>query len=199
MNIFKGIIQDPSNADIGWMNNKSPAYEYGYKLAAQKLSKGFELLDSRDKDSLIFPIIFLYRQHIELSLKSLIRELDLMLNHNRQDKILGRHKLLPLWDECEKQYNEYIQQNSISLIFTSTKTTKERSIINEFDKLDEDSFSFRYSTDKNGTDNLKNVDFISLNNFQEHINTVNEHIDNVIETLSHASQETHNKLFKWDC
>jgi len=188
MSLFKGIKHDFSNADIGWNSNKAPAYEYGYKLAAEKLAVGFEDLGTRDKDSLIFPIIFLYRQHIELSLKSIIRELDFNLGNNRQNNILGRHKLLDLWDESEKLYNQYIQQNFIGLIFTGSSTTKERVVVKDFNKLDEDSFSFRYSTDKNGTDNLESVDYISLNHFQSNISIVIKHIENIHETLAHASE-----------
>ena len=186
MNLFKGIKKDLSNADIGWMNDKSHAYEYGYKLAAEKLSEGYENLDTRAKDSLIFPIVFLYRQHIELSLKSIIRELDFKLGNNRQDQILKRHKVLNLWDESEKLYNQFLQDNPISLIFTKSKATKERSIICDFNKLDEDSFSFRYSTDTRGQETLDGIEYISLNNFQSQISIVIERIEKIIETLSHA-------------
>ena len=75
MSLFKDIVKDLSNADIGWMNDKASFYEYGYLLAAEKLSVDYEKLHVQEKDSLIFPIIFLYRQHIELSLKGIIREL----------------------------------------------------------------------------------------------------------------------------
>jgi dephospho-CoA kinase len=93
--------------------------------------------------------------------------------------------MLNLWDEAEKLYNQYLQDNSISLIFTKPKATTERSIIKDFNKLDEDSFSFRYSIDTSGQETLKNIDYINLNNFKHQISIVIERIENIIETISH--------------
>lgn len=186
MNLFKGIKKDSTNADLGWISDKSSAYIRGYKLAAEKLSKGYEHLDTQDKDALIFPIIFLYRQHIELSLKSIIRELEIKLNNNRKPKELNHHKLLRLWDESEKLYSQFLQDNSVGLVFTKPEATKERSIINDFNKVDEQSFSFRYSTNKDNIKTLENIDYISLNNFQTQVSIVIERIEKIIETLSHS-------------
>lgn len=187
MNLFRGVKKDLSNADIGWVKDKSPAFEYGYKLAAERLACGFENLDTSSKDSLIFPIIFLYRQHIELALKGIIIKLDHCLNNNRNDKILEHHKLLSLWDEAEKLYRQFIETCSITLVFTAEKSIKERAVIIDFNKLDEDSFAFSYATDKRGNGTLTGVDYISLNNFKSQISVVLNYIDNVIETLDHAS------------
>jgi hypothetical protein len=186
MSLFKGIKKDPTNADLGWISDKSSAYISGYKLAAEKLSEGYEHLDTQAKDSLIFPIIFLYRQHIELSLKSIIRELEIKLNNNREPEELEHHKLLNLWDESEKLYNQFLQDNSVSLVFTKPEATKERSIVNDFNMVDKNSFSFRYSTNKDNTKSLGGIDYISLNNFQTQISIVIERIENIIETLSHS-------------
>ncbi|WP_286891126.1 hypothetical protein [Pseudoalteromonas sp. ESRF-bin5] len=186
MSLFKGISGDLSNADIGWIKDKSASFEYGYKLAAEKLSDGFEKLDTRSKDSLIFPIVFLYRQYIEITLKGIITELDSFLQNDRQDKLLERHKLLNLWDEAEKLYRQFIKKNSIELVFTPAKSSKERCVIKDFNKLDEDSFCFRYATDKRGNETLPSVDYISLNNFKSQISIVIEYMDNITETLAHA-------------
>lgn len=186
MSLFQGIKKDLTNADIGWRKDKAPAFEYGYRLAAEKLATGFEKLDTRSKDTLIFPIIFLYRQHIELALKGIIMELDHLLGNARKDKILESHKILNLWDEVEKLYSQFISKNSLHLIFTPLKSTKERAVIIDFNKLDEDSFSFRYATDKQGNELLSSVDYISLNNFQIQISIVLQYLDNVMETISHA-------------
>lgn len=186
MSLFKDIVKDLSNADIGWMNDKASFYEYGYLLAAEKISVDYEKLHVQEKDSLIFPIIFLYRQHIELSLKGIIRELDLKLKFNRKDKILDRHHLLDLWDASDKCYNDFIQINSISLVFTNSSTAKERGIVKEFNNIDNQSFSFRYPTNISGNKNLQDLTYISLNNFQTEISLVVDHIKKMIETLAHT-------------
>lgn len=186
MELFKGIERDKTNADIGWMNSKASAYEYGYLRAAQILSEGYEKHQVIDKDSIIFPIIFLYRQYIELSLKSLIRNLDRKLNNTRNNKILEKHKLLDLWDEMVSLYRLYISQNHQQQVFISLPLKKEREVIKEFHKVDEDSFSFRYSTDKNGSELLRDLTYISLNHFQIKISIVIDALDKIFETLAHS-------------
>ena len=186
MNLFKGVVKDLSSVNINWINDKSPIYVNGYRMAAEKLSIDYEKLQTQEKDSLIFPIIFLYRQHIELALKGIIRQLDVELGFNRKDKILVRHKLLKLWDEANDCYNNFIQKNSTTLVFTTSSVTKERAVVKCFNNIDEDSFSFRYSTDTKGNDNLKGINYISLNNFQMKILPVIDHIDKMIETLAHS-------------
>ena len=184
--LFEGRAKDRSNADIGWMHSKSPFYCDGYKNAARELSSNFENRRTEEKDSLVFPIVFLYRQYIELSLKDLIRELDLKLKNNRNDKVLEKHNLLPLWHEAIKLYEQLVTANALGLIFTDKTTSKELSIISQFDKLDKGSFSFRYATDKNGTENLEKINYISVNNFKENIELVVKYIENMIETIYHS-------------
>lgn len=184
--LFVGIVKDQTNADIGWMNNKSPFYNEGYKSAARELTINYANRPVNEKDTLVFPIVFLYRQYIELTLKDLIRELDNKLGYTRTDNILAQHKLLPLWDAAIKQYNSFIKIKNISLIFTST-SNKERLIVNQFNQIDEDSFSFRYASDKKGNETLECVEYISVNNFKNQIELVVTYIEKMIETLCHTS------------
>ena len=183
--LFEGIEKDQSNADIGWMKKKAPFYNEGYIKAARELSSDFQRRRVEEKDSLVFPIIFLYRQYIELTLKDLIRDLDSRIGHNRTDKILDRHELLPLWDVAIKQYNEFVAANNIALVFTS-KIKREREIINQFNKIDAGSFSFKYATDKAGKESLQDIKFISINNFKEQIELIVNYLENMIETICHV-------------
>ncbi|MEN8280094.1 hypothetical protein [Acinetobacter gerneri] len=185
MELFKGIAKDKTNADIGWMNSKASAYEYGYLRAAQILSINYENHHTIDKDSLIFPIIFLYRQHIELSLKSIIRNLYIKLQVKKHDQLLGKHKLLLLWDKTIELYSEYVNKKKPTLLFTNQNFKEERKIISEFNLIDEDSFSFRYSTDKKGNELLNDISYISLNNFQLKISIVIKTIENIFNTILH--------------
>lgn len=185
--LFEGRVKDESNADIGWTHNRSTSYSQGYKNAARELSHNFENRGTREKDTPVFPVIFLYRQYIELELKDIIRELDLKLQNSRNDKILEKHRLLPLWDESINQYKKFIELNKLSLVFTAENCTKERRVVNQFDQLDEESFAFRYAIDKSGKNNLKRIDYISVNNFKENVELVVKYLEDMIETLCHAS------------
>ena len=180
--LFEGIKKDSSNTDIGWMHDKAPFYNEGYKIAARELSTEYEKRTTKEKDTLVFPIIFLYRQHLELTLKDLIRELDLKLNFQRKNKILENHALLPLWVEAIKQYEKYISVNNITLVFTPS-LKNEIEIVRQFNQIDGGSFSFRYATDKKGKSSLNNIDYISVNNFESQIEKVVIYLEKMIETL----------------
>ncbi len=183
--LFTGIAKDQSNANIGWMRSKSPFYSEGYISAARELTEGYADRPTNEKDTLIFPIVFLYRQYIELTLKDLIRELDNKLGYTRNDKILEQHQLLPLWDAAISQYDSFIQKENITLTFTSAPN-KERTIVNQFNQIDGGSFSFRYPTDTKGNETLEDVEYISVNNFQNRIELVVTYLKQMIETLCHT-------------
>lgn len=180
--LFEGIKKDHSNADIGWMLDKAPFYSYGYLIAARELSNNYEKRDVREKDTLVFPIVFLYRQFVELTLKDLIREIDFKLSYKRSDNILDRHTLLPLWDEALKRYEDFVKINNVKLIFT-VPLKNERDIVNQFDQTDAGSYSFRYAKDLKRKDTLSNIEYISVNNFTSQIEIVVSYLQGMEDTL----------------
>lgn len=189
MTLFKGIAKDCTNADIGWMKNRSPFYVNGYRLAAEKLSENFDQLFVNEKDSLIFPIIYLYRQHIELATKDIIRDMCRLLKVKENVKILGEHRILDLWNEVMRLYCELEKKLTPEYSFTNrNELDKARLVIKEFSHYDDRSFAFRYATDKSGNKLLKTIDYISLNHFRSEIKFVLIAIDNLIETISHREQ-----------
>jgi len=103
--LFEGIKKDRTNADIGWMLNKAPFYNEGYKTAARELTVNYGDRHTNEKDTLVFPIVFLYRQYLELTLKDIIRELYRKLGYNINDKILSQHKLFESPRVCERLNN----------------------------------------------------------------------------------------------
>lgn len=184
MALFKGISKDRSNAHIGWMNNKARFYQEGYKIAAEKLSEGFENLPPQERDTMIFPIIFLYRHHIELSVKAIITDIRNILSVSN-GKDIGHHRILDLWDEVEILYGKLSPTVPQSIAFTSNKDlARAGNIIKELSKTDGLSFSFRYSTDKKGNEMLKDHPYISLNNFQNKLSIVTTVIEQLIETIA---------------
>lgn len=188
MVLFKGVKNDETNADIGWRKeNNAIAYEEGYLTAAQKLSEGFSDLYVKDKDTLIFPIIFLYRQYLELSLKSIMKELSVELKHDLS-KSIHKHSLLNIWDNVEKLYSKYISLHTNNrLIFTKqADLAQSRKIIIEFDKVDSGSFTFRYATDKKDKNILNGINYISLGHFEKSIGLLLDVIKSIRETIAHA-------------
>src|SRR5579864_2943647 len=61
----------PANACLNFTAPANYAYTEGYRIAARSLAK--QVCETgEDRDLLIFPIIYLYRHHLELRFKNLI-------------------------------------------------------------------------------------------------------------------------------
>ena len=65
-----GELDRHNNACLGWLPDPTEAYILGFKSAADRLIKS--LAEDRSLlDATIYPVVFLYRQYIELSLNCL--------------------------------------------------------------------------------------------------------------------------------
>src|SRR4051812_15553279 len=83
-----------NTAMLGWMNFPWELYAAGYKDAADAL---VQALMSRHAslDSAVYPLVFLYRQGLELELKVMVRFARRLLGLQR--KTDHGHALMPLW------------------------------------------------------------------------------------------------------
>ena len=95
--LFKEDSDWQCNAHLNLGGKDSGAYSAGYKNAADLLARRF-LRNWRGNDILVYPMVFLYRQFIELRLKEIIELGQELLDEpvNIQSKILEDHKLRPL-------------------------------------------------------------------------------------------------------
>jgi len=138
-------------------------YMNGYKTAADELIQ--HALASKNAgrlDTLIFPILFLYRQYIELELKWVF------LVYSDADRSVKKsvisdvgHNLIKLWQKARA-------------ILLEDATPKEQQDVNivedyieQFHKLDESSFSFRYPITKNLDQILNDERRINLPNLRQ--------------------------------
>jgi len=150
-----------NNACLNYIKDNWDLYIQGYKLAADKLVE-YVTEKNVDQDLLIFPIVFLYRQYIELQLKIIIREGNKLLDIKEDFENI--HELDKLWFKVK----EIIIKNSFE-----TDTNILIAIddyISQFHKIDPTSFSFRYPEDKKRNKNLKGLEKINIRNFSEVIN-----------------------------
>ncbi|QQZ28886.1 hypothetical protein HMY34_09035 [Thiothrix subterranea] len=184
MALFKGIIFDKTNADIGWMNNQSAFYSHGYRTAAEKLINEYDKLGMPEKDAIVFPVIFLYRHCLEIEMKDLIYRTDRCSGNTPSE--ITHHELLKVWDELDNKYSKLSEYIYPDYNFSPIEDRKEiRGIIKEFNEIDGQSFTFRYPRNKKGNGSIKSIDYISLNNFKIEINRVLNVIDNINETICH--------------
>ncbi len=132
-------------------------YADGYKLAGDLLVD--HAMQTRyDQDILVFPIVFNYRQYLELRLKELISASGRLLD--RDHSIPNDHDLLKLWRQVRpnleavwpegQQHHEAVEEKMV-----------------EFCKFDAASFAFRYPVDTNGTPTLPDLRRVNLRQLRE--------------------------------
>lgn len=112
----------------------------GYKLAADVMVER-AATDRFDRDALVYPIIFNYRQFIELSLKYLIATYGPTVGVEAN---WNSHDLADLWKEFAKVLDGYGTDDP------DGTDSVVAGMVAEFAKVDPLSFSYRYPVDKKG-------------------------------------------------
>ncbi|WP_404469404.1 hypothetical protein [Sutcliffiella horikoshii] len=151
---------------FGWGNINSQFYGYikGYKESADTLVN-FALASGSIAilDTYIFPILFLYRQFIELSIKSLYLEYS---EEPIQEKIKSikqaSHNLAFMWNKLKpiliKASNSQDEKDMIKAV---------ESYVLQYHSFDKSSFKFRYPIDKDYNPILEGEERIDIINLKE--------------------------------
>jgi hypothetical protein len=178
------LFKEESNFETGaWI--KTPAdkfflYSEGYKKAAETLYKLCEE-SSYHNNSIVYPLIFNYRQYCELRLKELIIMGYKYLDQPKDFK--DEHHLSNLWNV----YRNEILKNVENSIDINALDNVER-IINQFNNKDPKSMSFRYPVTK-GPIRTESVTMnsIDLKNFKEIMDKLVYFFEWQWDMLSHYS------------
>ncbi len=155
-------------SDSDWQNNACLNYSdgwglyiSGYKIAADSLVKKV-IRTKRHQDSLVYPIVFLYRHYIELLLKKILLDGYRLLDKTQEVPTV--HKLDYLWRECRAILLE---------IWPEEDTTALDSIetcIKNIMEIDPSSTGFRYPVDKNDKPSLPELTHINIRHLSTTIN-----------------------------
>lgn len=148
-------------------------YINGYKDAADLLVSHAAEADPR---KLGYSILFLYRQHLELALKALIRDCSGLVG--RQEAFPKRHQIDKLWGICRGLLDELSPGKSISN--EMQQTTR---LIGEFCRLDPESETFRYPEDKSGNPYTLDVE-IALSTVKEVVGKISLLLDCIAADIS---------------
>jgi len=123
------------NRGDGWW-----LYADGYRLAADRLIADAESLTRGQRNAVLYPVLFLYRQHLELMLKYIILVGQRLRNEATQPP--HHHRLRDLWGEGRR----VLRERSISV--SSGELARAEETIDELGGLDPSSELFRYPLDK---------------------------------------------------
>jgi hypothetical protein len=147
-----------NNACLNWCQNGWALYITGYREAADLLVRQVEERGGI-QDMLVYPILFLYRQYLELEIKDLIRQ------GRRLQNIPGdfpqHHHIVGLWGICHQLLSEIAPNDSVEELREIDR------LIEEFSTVDPTSMAFRYPEDKKGNASLPGITHINLRNVRE--------------------------------
>jgi hypothetical protein len=152
-----------NNAMLGWTHFPWDIYAAGYKDAADALV-GALAERKASLDSVIYPLVFLYRQGLELQLK-LILPLARRLA-GKEAVADHKHGLMPLWSEL-RQHLEQLDPGKDDQELPAIED-----FIRQLDTVDPGSFAFRYPVTKKGEVSLPELRHVNVRHLSEIMNSV---------------------------
>ena len=169
-------------------------YQEGYRRGARLLVEHV-LATQNDQDFLVYPIIFLYRHHIELTLKSIIRHTPYILDRSlteTEEQHLDRHRLDLLWQDLKPLFAAVCKAAGWKRLSTANEQGVD-SHIRQLTALDPDSFSFRYMRSKKGELSLPaEMKRINLRHFAETVERLADYLqalDTAVSVLEERKME----------
>lgn len=156
--LFKLTGHPHLNACIGWCSPDWNLYATGYKRAGDMLAT-YVIENAARQDTLVYPILFLYRQYVELSVKEIIRSGLRFLE--REVEVPQHHDLGQLWTQAEKLLTEMFPGDSVEQVKETGR------IIKDLNKVDPQSIAFRYPVNKRGEQTLQGIRYINIENVRE--------------------------------
>ena len=174
------VAHDETRWATACLNFGYPEHGYinGYRKAAD-LAVDHVVATDWDQDYLVFPVVFNYRQYLELRTKELLVGATRLLGRAAPDeKMLGGHLLLAVWNALAPLLHEVFGPDpQIALIGAR---------LAEFEALDPKSMNFRYATDKKGGLSLpSDLRWLSLTNIRSTIEKMANSLDGWDMGLDH--------------
>lgn len=183
---FYQRVSDRSNFVISWTfdpKNDFGVFAQGYTSAANRLASTL-LEASRFSDYDAYPVVFLYRHALELSLKHVIYRCAQLgaLRHIEKigNELYNNHHLPKLMNAAAASL-ELLFPNDALL---SSLIPRCRLTCDELTAIDPDSFAFRYPMDRKGRHSTAKHLVLNLSSFCQHMSPLLEELDTVHFGLS---------------
>ena len=162
-----------NNACLNYMPDHGTAYTEGYRRAADILIKHIDE-SGRDQDFLVYPVLFLYRHHIELIIKQIIGlALALAEEPDKHQYKKDDHNLNTLWPLAQK----LILEVDDSYRPSDFKIVKE--VVKALHQADGRATDFRYARRNDGTRSLEGIHYVNPRRFGEKMGEASDLLDGV--------------------
>jgi|SRR5208283_370874 len=162
-------------------------YADGFLHAGDRLVEGWS--GQPWEDELIYPLLALYRQHLELLLKLVIRSAPGFVEETR-DWLYKTHELDKLWDKLVEVYPE--SHNWASKECTAACSQ----LIREYAEHDPRSFAARYPVDKQEKQTLERLRAIDVHKLKLGVHKVSHYLGTIIESI-HQDREWRSEVASW--
>jgi hypothetical protein len=145
------------NACVNWGGGWT-LYAIGYKSAGDVLVERVAA-NRGEADALVYPIVFCYRQYLELMLKDTLGQARRY--HGIDEQFDNKHSLLHHWLPLRKLLERRWPERPEPLDAVEDS-------VRQFDEVDEGSFAFRYSVSTSGKPSLPSeMQHINLRNLAQ--------------------------------
>ena len=162
-----------NNACLNYMPDHGTAYTEGYRRAADILINHIDE-SGRDQDFLVYPVLFLYRHHLELLIKQIIGlALALAEDPDKHQYKKDDHNLNNLWPLAQK----LILEVDDSYRPSDFKIVKE--VVKALHQADERATDFRYARRNDGTRSLEGIHYVNTLRFGEKMGEASDLLDGV--------------------
>lgn len=162
-------------------------YTAAFLGAADRLVEGCQ--GHACEDELIYPILTLYRHHLELQLKYVLR-CSPNCTKKLRVRLCREHSLVALWKKLTEVYPAFSEWASVEC------TAACEGLIREFDEHDPTSQAGRYPFDKRGRPSLARLEAVDLETLRLGTHKISHYLGTVIEQI-HQEREWEAEMASW--
>jgi hypothetical protein len=194
MSFFEVIFQIGKTTPASMLQNRAGMNVLLRKdIGARRLVE-YVSENGREQDYLVYPILFLYRHHIELALKNIIRRatyvLDRPLTKSESKNLNHGHQLDLLWLDLKPMFAAVCKAAGCDKVSSADEDGVE-SHIRQLTELDPDSFSFRYAGDRKGVPYLPaSLTVVNLRHCAEMVERLADYLDALVRRSAVSVQPT---------
>jgi hypothetical protein len=153
------------------------AYSHGYFQAGHLICEELIKNGGIGIDTLIYPLLYLYRHALELSLKDFLK--------NNHEKIVAKHELNILWDKIEKRLYTLASYEK-----QEKSLEKLKDVIDKFCAIDPNGEIPRFPEDKKGNLFLQDTGIINIIPIYKQMKEVEE----IVEYFSNFGRDEYANL-----
>ncbi len=156
--LFEPSIDPGRNTRLGLSTPDWYRFAHGYKVAADLLVTRLNERGAADEHA-CYPILFLYRHSVELSLKALLNDVGELIDWPRRDG--PEHSLMRLWQTLRERLLTYDRTQD------STWLARADALIRQLHEVDPGSLTFRYPVSNDGIPMLTGGGTMSIEAFRD--------------------------------